>query len=235
MIIGGLQKLTLLDFPGYVACTVFTEGCNFRCPFCHNALLVVEEKKEFDDKMSEEDFFEFLDKRKGKLDGVCVSGGEPLVQPDIKNFIRKIKDKGFLVKVDTNGSFPERLKELIEDNLVDFVAMDIKSSPDKYSDLCGLSNPPIEKVRQSVALLFEGKVKYEFRTTVVEELHEAGDFEEVGNWIAGAPRYFLQKYEETEEVIGDKSKMHEPSQKKLDEIMKVVRKYVPQAKIRGEE
>ena len=181
MRIQGLQKLTLLDFPEKVACTVFAAGCNLRCPFCHNASLVVNIPKEAE--ISEETFFSFLKKRQGVLDGVCVSGGEPLLQSDIETFIGKIKELGFLVKLDTNGTFPEKMKQLIERGLVDYVAMDIKNSLETYTITCGVEQLDLEKIKESVSYLKEGHVPYEFRTTVTKNFHSIEEFESIGQWL----------------------------------------------------
>ena len=189
MEIKGLQKTTLLDFPSKVACTVFTGGCNFRCPFCHNASLVLRanEAKSFDI----EEFFSFISKRKGILDGVCITGGEPLMQQDIIPFMEHIRSIGLLVKLDTNGSFPEKLAEILERGLADYVAIDVKNSIDKYAQTCGLPSFP-EKVLKSIELLMSSGVDYEFRTTVVDELHSIEDIEEIAKQIKGAKRYFIQ-------------------------------------------
>ena len=178
----GLQKMTLLDFPGKVACTVFLGGCNFRCPFCHNASLVTHIPEKAD--MDEERLFAFLTKRKGILDGVCVTGGEPLLQPDIENFLRKIKDLGYLVKLDTNGSFPEKLKDLVEKKLVDYVAMDIKNSMKRYGETIGLDTRYSDAIAESVSYLKEGHVPFEFRTTVVKHYHSKERFDSIqGMWL----------------------------------------------------
>ena len=192
MRIQGLQKLTLLDYPEKVACTVFTAGCNFRCPFCHNASLVVDIPKE--SEITEEAFFSFLKKRQGVLDGVCVTGGEPLLQTGIEDFIRKIKELGYAVKLDTNGSFPEKLKYLVEEKLIDYVAMDIKNSLDAYEVTAGTDGHFLRAIEESVAFLKEGHVPYEFRTTVTKDFHMRENFEKIGQWIQGAEKYFLQKY-----------------------------------------
>ena len=173
----GLQKLTLLDFPERVACTVFLGGCNLRCPFCHNSVLVFPEPE--DETMTEDAFFQFLDKRAGVLDGVAVTGGEPLLTPDVLPFLARIKETGFAVKLDTNGSFPKRLREAVETGLVDYVAMDIKNSPEKYAATCGLPVFDLSKVQESVRFLMNGSIPYEFRTTVVDEFHEAADMEAI--------------------------------------------------------
>ncbi len=200
MKIHGLQKLTLLDYPGHTACTVFTAGCNFRCPFCHNAALVTEIDSSA--ALGEEAFFQFLKKRQGILDGVCITGGEPLLEPDIGAFMGKIKDLGFAVKLDTNGSFPEKLKNLMEEGLVDYVAMDIKNCLEKYSLTAGVAidTAAIEK---SIDLLMGGNVEYEFRTTVVKPLHVVEDIEKIAMRIRGAKQYFLQNFVDSGNLIGE--------------------------------
>jgi pyruvate formate lyase activating enzyme len=229
MKIQGLQKLTLLDFPEHVACTVFTVGCNFRCPFCHNASLVVDIPKETE--ISEEAFFQFLEKRKGVLDGVCVSGGEPLLQPEIEHFIQKIKDMGFAVKLDTNGSFPEKLQFLVEEKLIDYVAMDIKNSPELYPITAGVETLDIVSVEKSVAYLKSNKIPYEFRTTVVKNYHTKEAFEEIGKWIRGAEKYFLQNFVDSGDLINGKTRGC--SEEEMKEFLLTVQKHIPQAKLRG--
>lgn len=198
MLIKGLQKLTLLDYPGKMACTVFTAGCNFRCPFCHNASLVTNIDEE---RISEEEFFSFLQKRQGIIEGVCVTGGEPTLQPDLKDFLKKIKDLGYSVKLDTNGYRPEVLKDVVNSGLVDYVAMDIKNSQAKYALTCGLDNLDITKINESVELLMSGAVDYEFRTTVVKELHTEDDIQDIVSWIQGAKKYFLQGFIDSGDLI----------------------------------
>ena len=229
MQIHGLQKLTLLDFPGHVACTVFTPGCNFRCPFCHNSSLVIDPSRY--PFQSEEEFFSFLSKRKGILDGVAVTGGEPLLQRDIDLFLGRVKEMGFRVKLDTNGSFPETLRYLADEKLVDYVAVDIKNSPGKYRLTSGCTPQQLDKVRQSVSFLLEGSVDYEFRTTVVDEFHELGDFPEIGEWIRGAKRYYLQKFEDSGELITEG--LHAASAEKMNAFMEAVRPYVESVSLRG--
>jgi pyruvate formate lyase activating enzyme len=229
MKIQGLQKLTLLDFPEHVACTVFTAGCNFRCPFCHNASLVVDIKKE--NEISEEEFFRFLEKRKGVLDGVCVSGGEPLLQPGIEIFLRKIKDMGYSVKLDTNGSFPEKLRSLMEQKLIDYVAMDIKNSPELYPITAGCETLDIVSVQKSVNYLKEGNIPYEFRTTVVKHYHSKEAFEEIGKWLAGTEKYFLQNFVDSGDLINGKTKGC--SEEEMKEFLSAVQVFVPSAKLRG--
>lgn len=226
MRLGGLLKMTLLDFPGRIACTVFTAGCNFRCPFCHNASLVTH----LDEEIAVDDFFSFLKKRQGMLDGVCVSGGEPLMQPEMADFLANIRALGYATKIDTNGAYPDKLRALIEGGLVDYVAMDIKNSPAKYAQTIGLSSVPAG-VEESVSLLHLGIVPYEFRTTVVDELHEPEDFAAIGQWIAGAPRYFLQKFTDSGDLIGEG--LNAPSNEKLRACLAAVAPYVPSASLRG--
>ena len=173
MKISGLQKLTLLDFPGHVACTVFFSGCDLRCPFCHNAPLVT--KIDPLDGMEEEEFFDFLEHRRGILDGVAITGGEPLLRRDIVDFIRRIRGMGYAVKLDTNGTHPDALAELISEGLVDYVAMDIKNSREKYSLTCGV-DVDTNAIDESIAIIIGSGIAHEFRTTVVEELHEPSDF-----------------------------------------------------------
>lgn len=199
MKIHGLNKLTLLDYPGHMACTVFTGHCNMRCPFCHNAPLVL-----FPDTQPElppEKFFTFLAKRRGILEGVCITGGEPTLAPDLAQFIEKIKALGYLVKLDTNGTNPDLLRRLVAANLIDFVAMDIKSSLAHYAEAVGIANFCTDAVRESADFLMHAGIPYEFRTTVVRELHSANIFSEIGTWLHGADHYYLQAFKETGDLI----------------------------------
>jgi len=225
----GLQKLTLLDFPERVACTVFLGGCNLRCPFCHNSVLVFPEPE--DETVSEDEFFRFLDKRAGVLDGVAVTGGEPLLTPDVLPFLERIKEKGYAVKLDTNGSFPKRLREAVESGLVDYVAMDIKNSPEKYAVTCGLPMFDLSKVQESVRFLMNGKIPYEFRTTVVDEFHEAADMEAIGRWITGARAYYLQNFVDSGACI--REGLHAKSPDELHLFRSLLTKYVPNTQVRG--
>ena len=229
MKIQGLQKLTLLDYPEKVACTVFLPGCNFRCPFCHNASLVVNIPKE--PEMTEEGFFAFLKKRRGILDGVCVTGGEPLLCPDTEAFIRDIKELRYAVKLDTNGSFPEKLKHLVEEKLVDYVAMDIKNAPDAYAVTTGTDGRYLEAVKESVSFLKEGHVPYEFRTTVTKNFHRKEIFEQIGQWLLGAEKYFLQAFVDSGDLVG--TNIEGCSEAEMREFLEVVKHYVPGTKIRG--
>ncbi|MBR4458815.1 MAG: anaerobic ribonucleoside-triphosphate reductase activating protein [Clostridia bacterium] len=206
----GLQKMTLLDFPGRVACTVFLGGCDFRCPFCHNYGLVDGTASPV---MDDAEFFRFLEGRRGLLDGVAVTGGEPCLHPDLPDFLRRVRAMGFGVKLDTNGAHPAMLGTLIREGLADYVAMDIKNSPDKYAMTCGLTEIDLAPVRESVRILLRGDTAYEFRTTVVDELHESEDFTAIGRWIAGAARYYLQCFADRDSVpFGN---LHAPSADKL--------------------
>ena len=200
MKISGFQKMTLLDFPGKVACTIFTFGCNLRCPFCHNASLVLGGAQE---EHTEEEILSYLEKRRGLLDGVCITGGEPLLQSDIKDFIRKLKERGYAVKLDTNGCFPEKLKALINDGLVDYVAMDIKNCLRDYGKTVGINNFDTTPIKESVAFLINGNVDFEFRTTVVRELHTIEGIKTLSKEIKGAPRYFLQSFVDSGDLIGE--------------------------------
>ena len=199
MIVQGLQKLTLLDYPGKVACTVFTAGCNFRCPFCHNAPLVIDTHR--NPEISLKEIYLFLEKRKGILDGVCVSGGEPLIQHGIEIFLERLKEMGYAVKLDTNGSNPEMVEQLVGDGLVDYVAMDIKNSPRRYEETAGVKLD-VTRINDTVEFLRKGTVDYEFRTTVTREFHTREDILEIGKWLAGSRRYFLQAYRESDQMIG---------------------------------
>ncbi|MFA5657769.1 MAG: anaerobic ribonucleoside-triphosphate reductase activating protein [Oscillospiraceae bacterium] len=229
MKIHGLQKLTLLDFPEKVACTVFSGGCNFRCPFCHNSALVI--NPESAATISEDDFFNFLKKRQGILDGVCVSGGEPLINTDIEKFLYRIKELGFLVKLDTNGSFFSKLKGIIENKLADYVAMDIKNSIEKYSETIGVESFNTSEIEKSAELLMTGLIPYEFRTTVVSEFHCAQDFENIGKWLKNASSYYLQTFIDSGSVIGKGLSGY--SRDKMEEFCEILRKYIENTQLRG--
>lgn len=226
MKISGLAKLTLLDFPGKTACTVFTSGCNFRCPFCHNASLVKGEGE----SISEADFFSFLESRRGLLDGVAVTGGEPLMHPEIEDFLKRVRELGFLIKIDTNGSYPDRLKRLVSQGLCDYAAMDIKSSPEGYARAAG-ANAPMEKIKESVQFLLSDNVDYEFRTTVARGAVLPEDFEEIGKWIKGAKRYFLQGFVDSGDILGENVGPYTPDEMKA--FLETVRRYIPEAQLRG--
>lgn len=228
MLIKGLQKLTLLDYPGKMACTVFTAGCNFRCPFCHNASLVTDIDEE---RITEEDFFTFLEKRQGILEGVCITGGEPTLQPDLNEFLVKIKALGYSVKLDTNGYRPEVLKEVVNSGAVDYVAMDIKNSREKYGITAGINNIDMSKIDESVEFLINGKVDYEFRTTVVKELHKEKDIQDIVDYIKGAKKYFLQGFNDSGDLICDGYSGYD--KKDLEKLLKIAKNDLPVTELRG--
>ncbi len=201
MRIQGLLKLSLLDYPGKISCTVFTGGCNLRCPFCHNASLVLPERMT-GEPVSEAAVFTFLEKRKNVLDAVCVTGGEPFLQPDLEMFIERVRALGFLVKLDTNGTYPERLRKLVEKGCVDYVAMDIKNSPEKMAQTVGLPGFGTQGMEESIHLLLEGHVPYEFRTTVVRQFHTEVDLVAIATMIKGAERFVLQQFVDSGDLIG---------------------------------
>lgn len=230
MKIHGLQKMTLLDFPGRVACTVFLGGCDFRCPFCHNFELIDGTAPPM---MEEEAFLRFLQSRKGLIDGVAITGGEPCLHPDLPELIQKIRAAGYPVKLDTNGYHPEMLRRILQAGLVEYVAMDIKNCESKYALTCGMEAIDMERIRQSIALLMNGSADYEFRTTVVEELHDEADFEQIGSMIQGAKRYFLQRFTDRDSV--PYGNLSAPSFEKMYRLADIARKYVPQTALRGVE
>ena len=252
MKLGGLQKMTLLDFPGRVACTVFTVGCNFRCPFCHNSSLVVSPAVP---ELSQDDFFAFLRKRQGLLDGVAITGGEPLLHADMPEFIEKIRALGYAVKLDTNGAFPDRLAEILKAGLVDYVAMDVKNCREKYELTAGVAGI-LPAVERSVELLREwgadcrgraperpasadplraGEPPFEFRTTLVDELHEPEDFAAIGQWLKGVERYFIQGFVDSGDILAGGDSFHAASPEKAKACLEAVRPYIPNAKLRGVE
>ena len=228
MKICGLQKTTLLDFPGHVAATIFTGGCNFRCPFCHNRDLVT---GPLPAAMDSGELLAFLAKRKGLLDGVCVTGGEPTLQPDLEDFIQKVRALEYQIKLDTNGYRPEVLKRLCEKGLVDYVAMDIKACEERYPAVAGVSSLQMENIRESIEFLKSGAVPYEFRTTVVRELHSAEDFQKIGPWIAGAPLYFLQNFSDSGSVLNPV--YTSCTIPELTSYLEIVNPFVGHAELRG--
>ena len=231
MLIKGLQKLTLLDFPGRIACTIFLGGCNMRCPFCHNGDLVFPASG---DEISVESFLDFLDSRRGRLQGVCVSGGEPTLHADLPLLLSQIKARGFEVKLDTNGTNPEMLSALIADGLVDYVAMDIKNSLEKYPSTSGLSasdDSLIDKIRLSAHILMQGRVDFEFRTTLMKEFHTVDDMRAIGQWLAGGEKFFLQTYrEEGDLIVGGFTPF---TKEETERLLQIVKLYLPNAEIRG--
>ncbi|MBO4261542.1 MAG: anaerobic ribonucleoside-triphosphate reductase activating protein [Clostridia bacterium] len=247
MKIRALQKLTLLDFPGKTAATVFTCGCNLRCPFCHNASLVVGEKGRntdgsdysFDEEplVDEEEIFSLLDRRKGLLDGIAITGGEPLLQKDIGEFIAKIKAKGFAVKLDTNGFLPERLKTLLDRNLVDYVAMDFKQSPEKYGEAAGIPGIDFEPFRKSINYIKVSGVDHEFRTTIVKGIHTKEDVAKIAAEIGPGSKYFLQMFVDSGDVLANRSdsgpQLEAFTPEEAREILDAARAFIPETAVRG--
>lgn len=229
--IQGFQKTTLLDYPKHVAATVFFGGCNFQCPFCHNGELVLGEN--LSPAFSPEEILSFLEKRKKILDGVCVTGGEPTLQKGLASFLKSIKELGLSVKLDTNGYRPEVLKELCRAGLVDYVAMDIKGRPQQYASVCGLSRIDLSQINASVDFLLENTMDYEFRTTVVRELHSKDDFQEIGRWISGAKAYYLQGYQDSPHVVSPG--FHAYPLAVLQDFQRLLQSNIPQVEIRGVE
>ena len=238
MLILGLNKTTLLDYPEHVAATIFTGGCNFRCPFCHNRELVFA-RESIDAGLitpySEEEILSFLRKRRGILTGVCVTGGEPTLQPDLPAFLSRIKDLGLLVKLDTNGFRPDILHRLLDDKLIDYCASDIKNSPDKYARTIGLPTVDFSPLRESVDCLLSltGIFPYEFRTTVVKELHSSEDMYAIREWIANAAAYYLQSYTDSEQVITQGYHAHDAQT--LLHFADICRETIPSVQLRGVE
>jgi len=234
MNISGLQKMTLLDFPGKVACTVFLHGCNYRCPFCHNAELLAGTPEVL---MTEEEFLAFLNKRVGLLDGVCISGGEPTLSAGLKDLMQKIKAMGFAVKLDTNGTRPKVLKALVAEGLVDYVAMDIKNSPSRYAETCGLPKVDLAAIEESAVFLMSGAVDSEFRTTVVSPLHDAASISEMGRWLYGlagnkpVKKLFLQPFVDRDTVVFSGLKAPETAQ--MAQFLELLRPFVLDVSVRG--
>ncbi len=230
MQIHGLQKLTLLDFPKHIACTVFTGGCNFRCPFCHNSGLVLHPEQA--PMISEDEFFAFLDNRKGRLEGVAITGGEPTINKDLPEFIRKVRDKGFAVKLDTNGQNPDMLEALLSEGLLKYVAMDIKNCKERYGETIGIPDFQTDRVEQSVKLLMESGIHYEFRTTLMAELHDETSMAAIGRWIKGCRAYYLQSYRDSDQILCP-GRFHAPGKEKVERFREILLPYVPSVTIRG--
>ncbi len=228
MKIDGLQKLTLLDFPGHTACTVFTPGCNFRCPFCHNASLVTLEAEE---TVTEEEFFKFLSSRHGILKGVAVTGGEPTLQKDLPAFLKKVKDLGFKTKLDTNGYLPEVLEGILDTGLADYVAMDIKSSREGYSRAVG-TDVDVKRIERSVEMIKNSGVEYEFRTTAVKGIHSFSDFIAIGRWLGQVDRYFIQQFKDSGDILSFGAPF---SKEEMTALLAAARTGIPHAELRGME
>ena len=230
MFLAGIQKLTLLDYPGRVACTVFTAGCDLRCPFCHNASLALPGREK--DTLEREELLLFLKRRAGVLDGVAVTGGEPLLHSRLAGLLEDIKALGYSVKLDTNGTFPQRLREIVEAGLADRVAMDIKAAPENYGRLVGLPGFDVSPVRESAAYLMGCGADYEFRTTAVKGLHTAADFEGIARWIAGAKEYYIQEFRDSGDLIAGAG-LDGFSAEEMAAFADIVRPLVPAVKVRG--
>ncbi len=228
MNIHGLQKMTLLDFPGRVACTVFLGGCDLRCPFCHNAELIDGTAKPV---MDDTELLAFLEKRKGLLDGVAFTGGEPTLRTDLPELLRKIRAMGYPIKLDTNGMHPDRLRAMLDEGLLDYVAMDVKGGPHHYAHICGFPKMDLAPISESISILLNSKIDYEFRTTVVDELHDLSDFTAISEWIAGAKAYYLQAFTDRDTVVYEN--FHAPNRECMELYAAAVRKTVPNTALRG--
>lgn len=229
MVIHGLKKFSLLDYPGKVACTLFTAGCNFRCPYCYNASLVVDTYK--NREILPEDIYTFLENGRGMLNGICLTGGEPLIQRGIEEFLNRVREMGYAVRLDTNGSFPDKLKRLVSEGLISYVAMDLKNSKESYGKTVGIEDYDVGNVCRSVEYLLSGVIPYEFNTTVVLELHQRSDFESIGRWIEGADQYFLQRFIDTESVM--RKGLHRYNENIMRQALDIVKERVPSARLRG--
>lgn len=226
----GLQKLAMVDFPGKIAATVFTGGCNLRCPFCHNALLVTRLDETF--SIPTEEVLSFLRSRKGLLDGVVLTGGEPLLQPDAADFLQAVRDMGFAVKLDTNGCYPQALSHMLDQGLVDYIAMDIKNTPEKYGQTVGVPDLDLSPILESIDLIRSSSVEYEFRTTLVRELHTPADVLAIGNWLRGAPHYALQQFVDSGKLICQ-GQFHSFSSEEMHTMADSLRPYFGAVTLRG--
>ncbi len=225
----GINKTTLLDYPGHVAATLFTGGCNMRCPFCQNSILVLDPTSQ--PGLTADEVMMFLKKRRGILEGICITGGEPTLQPRLGEFIRQVRELGYLVKLDTNGYRPQVLRKLLQEGLLDYVAMDIKASREHYADACGLQELDLSFIEESVAVLKASRIPYEFRTTAVKGIHTPEEFTAIGQWLQGSRAYFLQSYRDSEQVMRPGFSCFERRQ--LEKMLDRVKEYIPQAQLRG--
>ena len=230
MIFAGFQKLTLLDDPTHVSCTLFTQGCTFRCPFCHNSELIDINAAPFE-PVTEDEVLSFLKKRQGILDSVSITGGEPLMQTELSEFLKRVKELGFAVKLDTNGHFPDRLREVSEAGLIDRVAMDIKNCPEKYAETIGLENFDLAPIEESISFLISGSLPFEFRTTVVAEFHTEEDMKKIAEWLAGDENYFLQGFVDSDNVL--KSGLHAASPDEMKRFADIMKPFIPKIALRG--
>ena len=229
MRISGLQKLSMVDFPQKIAATVFTGGCNWRCPFCHNTPLVL--LSDETPTLSQESVLSFLASRRGLLDGVVLSGGEPLLQPGVTDFLAEVHALGFAIKVDTNGCYPKVLSDILQRGLADYIAMDIKNSPQRYGETVGVPGFDLTPVQESIDLLRTAGIPYEFRTTLVRELHTTQDLEAIGRWVGGAPQYFLQQFVDSGNILADG--FHAFSEEEMHAMAEVLRPFFPVVAVRG--
>lgn len=229
MNICGYQKTTLLDYPGHVAATFFTGGCNFRCPFCHNSDLIT--CPSFTDTISEEEIFTFLKKRKNVLTGICITGGEPTLQPDLAEFMEKVHVLGYKIKLDTNGYRPEIIANLLEKNLLDYIAMDIKAGYSNYSKVCGISNLNIRKIEDSISIIENSGIPYEFRTTVVKELHNQTDFQEISDMLSPKSPYFIQSFKDSGNIL--LSGLSSYNNEELNKFLSIIKEKLPNSSLRG--
>ncbi len=229
MVIQSLKKFSLLDYPGQVACTLFTAGCNFRCPYCYNSPLVMDTHKNQDIPL--EEVYAYLEKYRGLLDGVCLTGGEPLIQHGIEEFLGRIREMGYVIRLETNGSCPDKLRKIVSEDLVSYVVMDLKNSQESYGKTVGIEGYDVSNICKSVEFLLSGAVPYEFNTTVVLELHQRSDFESIGRWISGAQKYYLQRFVNTDNVL--QKGLHRYNDSIMHQALEVVKKNVPSARLRG--
>lgn len=230
MQIHGLQKLTLLDFPGHMSATVFTGGCNFRCPYCHNSELVL--NPESVPRIPDAEVLEFLKSRRKMLEGVCFTGGEATLQKDLPEFMAKVRELGYKIKLDTNGQSPAVLDRLMKAGLLDYVAMDIKNCKERYGETIGIPDFRTDAIETSIALLMNGNIPYEFRTTVMREFHDTEALTRIGEWIAGARRYYLQPFRESDQVM-KKGVFHAPDRDEIIRWKELLSKTIPSVDIRG--
>lgn len=226
----GIQKLTLLDYPGKTACTLFTQGCGFRCPFCHNSSLLPAAAPAAM-TLPDEEILSFLARRKGILEGVCVSGGEPLMNEELPDFLRRVREMGFFIKLDTNGSYPQRLRALVDEGLIDYAAMDVKNSPVRYAQTCGLKTMDLGPVCESVSFLKNGALPFEFRTTVVYEYHDDQAMAAIGEWLKGNEPYFLQGFVDSGDVL--KKGLHACAKEQMEHFVSLLKPALPNCALRG--
>ncbi len=229
MQIHGFKKLTLLDYPGHLAAIIFLGGCNMRCPFCQNSSLVINPSSQ--PTIPKEEVLDTLYKRRNVLEGVCISGGEPTLYHDLLNFIKEIKDLGYLVKLDTNGTNPSIIKSLVKEGLIDYIAMDIKNSKEKYAKTCGTPHFPLEEIEESIAFIMTSQIAYEFRTTIIKEYHTIEDILSIGNWIKGAKAYYLQSYLDSGDILSPGLNGH--SKETLSNYVKLLTPYIEYVSLRG--